>query len=281
MRVLLWLGAGLAGGLVGAVLWVLSAQYLNLESGWIAWGIGALAGLGVRWAASQTTGEGPGVVAVIAAIFCVFLGKVGAIALTLNASMFAAYDPVLDKTYLISFLADSIVDDRIYEGVSLQWPPGAAPRGDGEGPRDYPADIWAEAEAQWSAMTVPDQQNFALSPVVFVNEEFWISTLADDIADSYESSGVQLKWPGGAQPYEGEREADYPPDVWAEAVDQWNGMSFEERAATVASVGIASLLPLSLIILPSTLSVWDVLWVGLAVFSAYRIGSGRRNLRDA
>ncbi len=46
-----WAFAGLAAGLAGAGVWLAIAHFANVEIGWIAWGIGFLVGVAVRYVA--------------------------------------------------------------------------------------------------------------------------------------------------------------------------------------------------------------------------------------
>ena len=51
MAAIRWLVGGLIGGATGVVIWVLIGYFAHYEVGWIAWGVGFLTGLGVRYAA--------------------------------------------------------------------------------------------------------------------------------------------------------------------------------------------------------------------------------------
>ena len=51
------------GGLAGGLIWILVGYFTGAEIGWIAWGVGFLVGVGVRFAAhlgeqDETPGQG-------------------------------------------------------------------------------------------------------------------------------------------------------------------------------------------------------------------------------
>lgn len=76
MAVLKWLIAGLVGAGIGGAIWVAVAYYANYEVGYIAWGIGLLAGLGVRRTMSaDEINPGAGVAAVGAALLMIAISK--------------------------------------------------------------------------------------------------------------------------------------------------------------------------------------------------------------
>ena len=54
MKSLGWAFAGLATGIAGAGVWLAIAHFANMEIGWIAWGIGFLVGVAVRFVAYQS-----------------------------------------------------------------------------------------------------------------------------------------------------------------------------------------------------------------------------------
>lgn len=66
---------GIIGGAIGAVIWALVAYNLNVESGWIAWGIGGLAGLGVAIGMGGKGGVTGGGLAILIAIVSIGIGK--------------------------------------------------------------------------------------------------------------------------------------------------------------------------------------------------------------
>ena len=51
MSFLKWLAAGFIGAAIGGAVWVGVGYFAEAEVGYIAWGIGLLAGIGVRVAA--------------------------------------------------------------------------------------------------------------------------------------------------------------------------------------------------------------------------------------
>ena len=63
---------------------------------------------------------------------------------------------LLDREYVISFIADEVVLEYQELGVELEWPPGAD-REASLSRDDYPLEVWEEAVARWQALT-PDEQ---------------------------------------------------------------------------------------------------------------------------
>jgi len=57
------------------------------------------------------------------------------------------------------------------------------------------------------------------------NDEYVISHIADKVADEFVAQGRDLQWPPGVDPREMDSEADYPPEVWAEAASRWHAKS--------------------------------------------------------
>ena len=50
MKFAKWGLGGLVGGAIGAAIWAGIVYAIHVEIGWLAWGVGALVGLGVRLA---------------------------------------------------------------------------------------------------------------------------------------------------------------------------------------------------------------------------------------
>ena len=161
-----WLLAGVVAASVGGAVWVGLRHFLNVEVGYIAWGIGFLAGVGVRWAAGDRDGFGPGAAAVIAAVAVVAFSKYMAVSLAVNA-LFAGFDPADVPDYandrdaaLVKF-ADSLIEARNPAAIDpdLQWPPGQSYE-TAFRPEHYPPALMELAAEQWDAM--PDATRAAL-----------------------------------------------------------------------------------------------------------------------
>jgi len=164
---------GLAGGLVGAGIWAGIAYMTDYEIGWIAWGVGALVGFGVRALGSsematfdratrqrvvrRVPAMAPalaGLVAAIIAMGAVMAGKYATIHLVLS-DMLAAPEAA-DTEMILSGVADEIVMEREEAGRHVQFPPGMDYESASK-QADYPPDIWKEAQVRWASLS-PDQQ---------------------------------------------------------------------------------------------------------------------------
>jgi hypothetical protein len=113
------------------------------------------------------------------------------------------------------------------------------------------------------------------------NEDYLISYLADDVAAEKQEAGEDLQWPEGVNPEEGGAgPADYPADVWASALEQWEALSPDQQEEfrtvlegrvregvegyyqAVATAGFTG-----------SFGVLDLLFFGLAIATAYRIAA--------
>lgn len=210
--------AGIIGGAVGAGVWAALAYYANIEVGWIAWGIGALVGVCVRVAADvESTPHA--VAAVIVAVVSVLAGKYAAVALMLQklpTQMAAEYslNANTDREFLISMLADDLIEEKEQAGETVQMPANADTDDDNFAP-DYPPEIWNAAVAKWDAM----------GPITQVQH-------AKDRTQEFKTAMSQIGSP-------------------------------------------SSLLTFDLFI--ASFTPWDLLWFGLAAFTAFRIGGGKSN----
>lgn len=78
MGVMRWLIGGVLAAVVGAGIWALVGCLTHKEIGWIAWGIGFLVGVGVRYAAylgGEDESDWQGLFAGAMAIAAVIFGK--------------------------------------------------------------------------------------------------------------------------------------------------------------------------------------------------------------
>ncbi|MCB9838920.1 MAG: hypothetical protein H6813_06235 [Phycisphaeraceae bacterium] len=274
MNMLKWYVAGTVGGLLGAVVWALVYHYADFEVGWIAWGIGALAGLGVRAAAQNASGGGPGIAAVAAAVLCLLVGKFGGLYLDINEAI-GQNGGDNSTEFLTSIIADDIVAQRLSSGQPMNWPADvdaryAAVR------EDYPRDVWTEARARLEAYSDEDRARFTETPSLLLGEEYVISWIADEQIAMREAAGETYHWPAGVEPYEGRWKKDYSADIWDDAVAIWDGMSESQRIAYRSQIDYdahPSPLALSLAFFTDTLSIADLLWFGLAMVIAYKLAA--------
>ena len=209
-----WLLAGVAGAAVGGIAWVGIGYFTNYEIGWIAWGIGLLAGLGVRAAAGgENTGAAPGIAAVAAAAAVVAVSKYAVIALFMQFDM-----------------AAQIANER------------------------------------------PD----------FDSDEYAIVRTADEIIEAeYFASGKEVAWPAGVTYEDADTEAEYPPAIWAPARDKWTALSDDEKRSRREAwknqyeADIAEWLEVGQSeAFAESFTPYDLLWFGLAMFTAFKVGSG-------
>lgn len=270
MKPIAWLVGGLAGGLIGAAAWMVVVYFTDYELGVIAWGIGVLAGYGVRVVAGGRKGAGPAMVAVVAALLSVGVGKVGSIAMAIRPG-------AVTEEYAVVALADVVVRDFEREGRAVEWPGGITQDTASE-EADYPPEVWTEAETRWLAIPPAERERYMsdVSHLWLLDREYVISFVADDVVVEYEELGVELEWPAGADREASLSRDDYPIEVWEEAVARWQALSpaeqrdIEDNQALVVTPAV-----LWLGAVFYTLSLWDLFWLGLAGMSAWRIGSGR------
>jgi len=116
-------GASVAG-VAGAALWAAVAYFANLESGWIAWGVGALCGAGALIGGGRSAGFLGGVVAVVLAMASICGGKYAAVHFGLNhadSMIQAEIEEMIAfnhdaPEHFKSFLADRLIEERVAAG---------------------------------------------------------------------------------------------------------------------------------------------------------------------
>ena len=133
---------------------------------------------------------------------------------------------------------------------------------------------------RWDAIDPPQQDVIRAMPPL-ANPEIWLAWLADEVVRDFVRDGRDVDWPPGMNIESGWREAHYPADVWAEAQSRWDAMSEPDREAhkTFVTREIEQNMALGE---QETLKSWflqsftifDLLWVGLAVVTAFKLGAG-------
>jgi hypothetical protein len=113
-------------------------------------------------------------------------------------------------------------------------------------------------------------------------EQVALCMLADAVVDEYQTAGKPVNFPPGKSVETAEKKQDYPPAIWAEAETRWQAKSAEERKAVFDALAkgmqFSALQRLEMSILAlrngAGLSPFDLLWVFLAVSTAFKLASG-------
>lgn len=140
----------LLGGVIGAIVWMLVGYFTRYELGFIAWGIGFLAGLGMALGTSGRGSWRTGLAACAVAVLCVMGGKLGV------ASM---------EVHRYTEEATTITDDEAVELMTQkiyfeQEEAGTLPDEPDDEATGWPPSIAAAAHQQWEAMDVDQREAF-------------------------------------------------------------------------------------------------------------------------
>jgi len=147
-----WIVAGSIGGAAGAAVWAMIAYFAHAEVGWIAWGIGAVVGICIRFVSGESQeGLGPGIAAALIAILSVLGGKYAAVSMLVASLDLGAETLVLTDEQMIATLADEIVGELQAKGKKVVFPAGKTLE-DASGQADYPPAIWKSAAQRWTAL---------------------------------------------------------------------------------------------------------------------------------
>lgn len=276
MRFIRFFIAGMIGGLVGAFAWAVVTHFTKVEIGFIAWLVGVLAGVTVRAVSNEDLGSASGAAALVAALLCIVIGKLGVSYLMVrnfNGLLVSAEEAT-------SYIADIVVRDRQRAGQSLQWPAGVNSREAYEA-SDYPFDVWTEAEARWNAYPATQQDRFLRYPMLLDIEAIQ-QLLADEVVEEFRRDGREVtvvEEVRDGNPASGPDR--YPAEVWKESMRRWDALSQTERDAyerkhiEQMELAYSFMMPLMVVIgAIASVSPWDLLWFALAGVSAWKIGSG-------
>ena len=113
--------------------------------------------------------------------------------------------------------------------------------------------------------------------------EVMISEEADALAEEWKAAGKTIEWPPEKDDDDAPIEKQYPKELWAEAKTRWEAKSPEEQQKAVdkfrteVAEGVGELREaLRREGFKASFSPWDLLWLGLAAYTAYRLGSGAK-----
>ncbi|MFH1419995.1 MAG: hypothetical protein ABII12_17105 [Planctomycetota bacterium] len=194
------------GAAVGGVAWFLAVWHLNVEVGYIAWGIGVLAGLGMTLGSRNPSTTG-GVVAAGMSVLGVVGAKVAIFSFLISAFFLGQTDDLdVQREFVTGMMANEILDARGIEGEE-------------------------QRDKQWNSANI--------------EAELRVKSLSDD--------EIRAKW----QEYRDQIE------------DQVKAAKTTEEQAESDGDGMFSFF------ISTQFSVFDLLWLFLAIGSAYKIGSGK------
>lgn len=157
MNLIKWTVAGLIGGAIGAGIWVAVGYFTGYEVGWIAWGVGFLAGLGVRMAAGDEVGWSPGLAAVATAIASVSWAKYAVVSLAISDMMGGVSTAPVTANVMVAGMAEEIAAEYEEEGRKVEWPE-IPETGDMPLEKQYPREIWTEARGRWDDLSPAEQE---------------------------------------------------------------------------------------------------------------------------
>jgi predicted Zn finger-like uncharacterized protein len=149
---ILWPICGLIGGAVAGAVWVGVAFAFQRQLGIIAWGVGALTGLGVAIAAGRRAGTGTGILAAGLALCVILASKFIVAVLFVNLWAAQLEAPALREQQILFQEAQAITEEQERKGVKLDWPPGKSLDNATE-LADFPKSIAKEAHKNWDAQT--------------------------------------------------------------------------------------------------------------------------------
>lgn len=108
-----------------------------------------------------------------------------------------------------------------------------------------------------------------------------IAHLADDMAKDRMAKGQSVNFPPGQSIETASKQADYPPDVWQAAAQQWSALTPAEQQKQMAArneemkqmtQALGGAMRQSAFL--ASFGIFDALWFFLAAGTAYKLGSG-------
>ena len=155
---------GIGAGLFAAILWGAFSYATGRELGWIAWGVGVLVGLAIRFAAEDVVGWMPGILAVGIALLSILCGKYLAVRLVV-ANEFAGIHDVLDHLepeFAKVELGNEVVAEYEAKKKKLNWPKKTRLlTAETSGPQmasEFPADVWKETNRRWDTLKSEEKE---------------------------------------------------------------------------------------------------------------------------
>ncbi len=125
------------------------------------------------------------------------------------------------------------------------------------------------------------EKELAEMPTMSMSAEDMMVSIADEVVEEMETAGKTLNWPAGQTVETAEQADQYPAEVWTEATTRWAAIPAEEQQKQIAErtalmqqlagafQGMATNEGFK-----ASFSPIDFLFFGLAIFTAFKLGSG-------
>jgi hypothetical protein len=154
---------GLGAGLLAALLWAGFSYAADRELGWIAWGVGLIVGLGVRWSVADADGWVPGIIAAVLAVPALLGGKYLAVRFIVERELAQLTVPEELEAELAKVeLGKEVVAEYEAKKKPLNWPKKtrlvtSAIRGPQSGD-EFPLEVWSETCTRWGRLPPAEQE---------------------------------------------------------------------------------------------------------------------------
>ncbi|MGV6815197.1 MAG: hypothetical protein ACWA5W_09355 [Phycisphaerales bacterium] len=230
----------IVGGIIGAAIWAAISYFTGYEIGWIAWGIGALVGMGASISPLESGGGGAvtGAMAAIVAMASITGGKYAASHFAVQQAFggTTALEPMtiddVEEQWLMTRLADDHCKELIDNGGTIDWGGDELYIKAAYWPEDYPQDVVDQTNLAWTRMNKADktklrqrivQDTLAEDPgydlsIEDVDEEWALSVLVEDICKQRVEDGKAINWPDPNLPMTAASWPDDYPEIIQEQV---------------------------------------------------------------
>jgi hypothetical protein len=116
--------------------------------------------------------------------------------------------------------------------------------------------------------------------LVTITSEDIIAGFADEVAEAREEAGKTVQWPAGMTFEDASTQYDYPQDIWQEAKARYDKLPPTEQQELIAEEQemISSFMEIMSSEVKDagfreSFGPFDLLWLGLAAFTAFKVGS--------
>ncbi len=294
----------LIGGAIGAAIWAAISYFFNYEIGLIAWGIGAMVGVGATIGPVEGQGGGAvmGAMAAIVAMASVAGGKYAASYFAVQTvyggfsdSTPMTIDDVNDE-WLIYRIAYEHCEELSDNGVLIDWGEPSLYVEAAYWPESYPEDIQDETNQRWNSMSSGEQRTYRkkiLNSIDYdhdyilrdIDDEWALATLVDEICTQRIADGVTIEWPDPNLPMDmASWPEDFPEDLQTDIQAKRDAMSedelydFKMDIVTRSNEARESMSEMAQQVtkdsfIKSFMHPFDLIFMFLAVITAYGIAS--------